>query len=54
MDNRALDTLMRDSVMKAQELDHEYTTIEHLAYCLLTNKTIVKFLNGLDIDLGRI
>jgi len=54
MDNRALDTLMRDSVMKAQELDHEYTTIEHLAYCLLTNKKIVKFLNGLDIDLGRI
>jgi len=54
MESKHIDTIIQNAVLKAEALQHEYMTVEHLTVCLLESNKIKKVLSDLQIDGNRI
>ena len=54
MESKHVDSIIQSAVLKAESLEHEYMTVEHLTVCLLEAKKIKKVLADLQIDADRI
>jgi len=54
MESKHIDTIIQNAVLKAETLQHEYMTVEHLTVCLLESNKIKKVLADLQIDGDRI
>ena len=54
MESKHVDSIIQSAVMKAEGLQHEYMTVEHLTVCLLESNKIKKVLADLQVDGERI
>jgi ATP-dependent Clp protease ATP-binding subunit ClpA len=54
MESKYIDNIIQNAVNFAKDKNHEYVTLEHIMFCLLDDKSIIKVVKDLNVDVNNI